>query len=762
MANSSFFVPAAHNIHMKFKKLHIISGLVVGIVIIFNFLFTLRLFFTVAFPEREVREAVTEFFKNNLNKAVKCNEVFIDYNGNIILSDFDVSIASDFNDNISLIKCKRGVINLDFFDLIRGRIIIKGLEFYNTEITFPKKYGKSHIESLYQIVDLSKFIKKVRDTYNHLYIDFKSTSLNYRESLRNAQVSIGLYGINAKINIEKNSIAYYADGYIKRLKTESIHNGSFNCRGNYYARKADSSRAHIRIENFDLTYLNDYMADYKLGEISVSGGLSCDLEYGASGGGQSLKGRVETNSLTVADLANKFNVVSNENLNADIDIRRDTVLNRYTVPRLDLNDDVCSIAASGEYVNNKTEKKITVRYRTNIIDLSDLSQVLTPFYNIRYAGTLESSGTFNLDFKNNRAAGTKIGLTIHKFTLVHNEKGNDTAIIDESNMRAEVTESEIRISAALKPLDSDITMKSATRVTSWSPFKSDTSITLGSGKLNIRVLTNSVVYTLNRIFTIAYNSRKTRHISVPFLQSPAGEFLNNNRMELSVKFDRIFAGRAKKFSNLAFYLLLNRGVVLLDNFSLQGCDAAYRLSAQAYLKSDQPYIKLEGGVHNLDCGELFRGTNSSGFISGTADIDFRYELSAGTPSDILENSRGSLGFRIVNGVLKNTIFQNRMRQFLRKNGYPYDSIGTINFDSITLSVSQTGEKFWLSNFSFQGDSISWYGGGEYTYAGGLNGRVGLTVKGKDSSARIPVQAFGPLLSPCIDVSDKKESQKECF
>jgi len=166
----------------------------------------------------------------------------------------------------------------------------------------------------------------------------------------------------------------------------------------------------------------------------VFGGASCDLEFRAGDGRRSLKGRLEANSLTVTDRANKFNIVSDENLNADIDIKQDAALNSYTVSKLNLYDDVCTVNASGRYVSNKNDERIIIHYGTNKIDLSDLSQILTPYYNMRYTGTVESDGTLFLDLKNNSAAGTKIGLVVDKFTLVTNEKGNDKTIIDESNI----------------------------------------------------------------------------------------------------------------------------------------------------------------------------------------------------------------------------------------------------------------------------------------------------------------------------------------
>src|SRR4030042_5438390 len=99
---------------MRFKKKYAAVALIAFVAII-NILATLRLLFAVAYPDRVLREVITEYFKTNLNKAVKFEDQYIDYSGNIIISDFNISITSDFNDNVSLVKSKKAVVNLGFF-----------------------------------------------------------------------------------------------------------------------------------------------------------------------------------------------------------------------------------------------------------------------------------------------------------------------------------------------------------------------------------------------------------------------------------------------------------------------------------------------------------------------------------------------------------------------------------------------------------------------------------------------------------------------
>jgi hypothetical protein len=747
---------------MEFKKKYAIFAAIVISVFAINLLSTLSLLFDIQYPEREIREVITDFFKNNLNKAVKFDDIHIGYNGDVQISNFNMSISSDFNDNVSLIKCKKAVIDLEFFSLLAGRVMINGLEFYNSEITFPKKYGRSHADSFYQVIDISKILKKAGESYKKLYIYFKRAALHYNESLKDKQVQVDLYKIDAEINIENHFASYRIDGYIKPYKTEGIRRGSVYCKGEFDLRKADVWSHRIKIDNLDLTYLNSYIAEYKLFDISLTGGWSCDLEFTMKDGAESVKGQVETNNLTVTDLIGKFNVVSNENLNIEIDSRRDAKLNRYTVHRLHLYDDVFSIKASGEYVQNEKDEALTFHYKTNEIDLSDLSQNITPYNHIGCSGTLASSVKFYLDIKKNKATGTAADLTIDNFSLVNNKKGNEKTLIEESRVKVKLTESEVVIDAVLNPLASDLGIKARTRVSSWFPFKSESLIATTSKKFNSEIFFHVVRFYIDKLMTAAYENKKIIDEAASFLNKPAAKFLNNNNIEFKCDFKSIFIGKKAKLRDFIFDMQLNRGALLLKEFAVHGCDAEYKMNAQAFFNTEQPYFKLEGKINGLDLADFFRGTGLKGNVSGKATIDYKYELSANRLSDILENSKGNLTVNVSGGSLENSLAQNNLSKFLRKNGYPSTSLRTINFETLSLSVTQLGDHFWFTNFGLKGDSLSFNGAGEYSYPAGLSSRFGITVRHEGAVTVVPVQLYGPLLKPCIDQYDKKGSQKFCF
>jgi len=105
---------------------------------------TLLLIYRVALnlllPEKYLKNAISGFFKENLDKAVKFESMRFDFFGNIEVRDFNLSVSSDFNDNISLVKSRKFLIRLDLWKLLKNETLVKSITFNDAEITIFKKY----------------------------------------------------------------------------------------------------------------------------------------------------------------------------------------------------------------------------------------------------------------------------------------------------------------------------------------------------------------------------------------------------------------------------------------------------------------------------------------------------------------------------------------------------------------------------------------------------------------------------------------------
>ncbi len=224
----------------------------------------------------------------------------------------------------------------------------------------------------------------------------------------------------------------------------------------------------------------------------------------------------------------------------------------------------------------------------------------------------------------------------------------------------------------------------------------------------------------------------------------------------------MFYGKKARFSDVVLNAQLSRGSILIKDFSIDGYGATYKLSFQGYFNSDQPYVKLEGKVEDFDLTGFYADSGLKGSLSGTGRTDFSFEVSAARMGDILDNAKGHFNIYIGKGEMRNTPLQHDIMTFLRKNGYDPGAISDIDFESITLSVSEQGENFWFSNMGIRGDTLLFSALGDYLYEGGINSNSVLTIRRETSSASVPVKLSGTIRTPCLDVTDKSKSHRICF
>jgi hypothetical protein len=76
-------------------------------------LIAFKIFMVIRIPEKQLKSSIEAFFKENFNKAVDFEDVSLSMAGKAVISNLNVSISSDFNDNISLIKREKAVIKFD-------------------------------------------------------------------------------------------------------------------------------------------------------------------------------------------------------------------------------------------------------------------------------------------------------------------------------------------------------------------------------------------------------------------------------------------------------------------------------------------------------------------------------------------------------------------------------------------------------------------------------------------------------------------------
>ncbi len=746
---------------MENKKKYAATTVIIMLVV-FHSLATVRLAFSVAYPERVLRDTVADYFKENLDKAVKFDDLYIDHGGDIVIYGLDISITSDFNDNISLITSRKSVIDLSFFALLSGEIRVAGIDFIDPSITFIKRYDKTYHESLMQALDTEKFLSRLIDQKRRVSVRVRNASMEYRESLREKQVSIRLYKIDAKMTVDSESFTYMARGSIRPYRTEILHRGDFSIGGQVDLVKRESFVHRIHVNNFDLSYCNEHILEWDPTGVSLGGGGSVGIEITGVKDGITLKGKAETNTLTVSSLERQFDPVANENLNLNIDMTLKQGTGALTVRSLKLDDGIFTIQSSGEYIRNDREHRLDLNFGTNRIDLSDLSENFTPGRDYGYSGWLQCDGRMTMDFKKGTARGMGFNALLEDFTISKSVKGQTHRLIDKSNARITLKDNTLDIAINAKPPVSDLTFKSVTRISSWIPFQSETEALVRSRNMNLDNIMRTVQFLADRTYRSAYADKGGEVERSSFTESPLGIFLIRNAISLKSEIQSVSYGKKARWSNCITELRLNNGALSLSRFDLEGYDARYALSIQGYFNSVMPYFKIEGRVDDFNLTGFYRDSGMKGSCDGTARVEFGYDVSAGRPADILNNSKGRLGIHVGKGEMLNTPFQERFAGFLKKNGYDVDSLKSIIFEGISFTASQQGEHIWISGLGMRGDVLYINGIGDYLYPRGLRCTLGASVRAGNAQLTVPLLLKGPLVSPCLEVSAKEKGEKLCF
>ncbi len=746
----------------KEKRKKIAATAIMCLLVVFESLATLRLALAVAYPDRMLRERIAEYFMQSLGKAVKFEYVSFDHMGNLVINGLDISITSDFNDNISLVKSRKSVIDLAFFPLMAGRVTVREIDINDPVITLIKRYGKTYRESLQQAIDTEKFLSHIRKGGGDFALHVRDATLEYRESLSDRIVIVRFDDVNGTISLCDASLSYRLKGDIRRQRTEFIRRGNFSCTGSVDVSKLDSFRHAVSVNNFDLSYLNEYIIENKWAMVSLEGGASVNMEITGSKNEVFLKGTAETNTLTVTDVEEKYDYISNENLDLDVDMSIDRSAKEFAIRGMRLSDGVFSMDASGLYVRDEKDHRLELQFKTNRTNLADLAERITPYRDYSYAGFLECAGGMKIDFTRGDARGMALNLVLDDFTVARQTKGDPVMVMDRSSARIMLKNDVMNVSLEMRPLGSDCSIKSETKIAGWIPLKSETEISVHSRRMNLDALGVTLAAIGDALFASAYGDRGGPVERPSFPESYFGKFMFNNTIRLRSGFDTVFFGRKARWSNCNAEINLARGTLLLSNFEVEGYGARYALSLQGYFNSEMPYVKIDGRVDDFNVTDFYSDSGMKGIMTGTARADFGYDVSAARTSDILNNSKGRYSVTIAAGEMKNTSFQVRLADFLKKNGYAAGPLENIIFDSVSLSGTHQGEHFWISGLGIRGDELVSNCFGDYQYTRGLRCKCSASIRGETSAVTVPFQLKGQLGTPCIEITGKEKSSDLCF
>ena len=749
---------------MKFKNKYLFYILACIFIASAALIISFRIFVSVSYPDREISYHINELFRHNFNRAVKFEDVHISFPGSVVLHNFNISVTSDFNDNMSMISSEKAVIKLSVSDFLRNKFTVRSIEFYGADIVFEKRYRDYYFMFCTTMKELLSGTKKGASiSHKKVKVLFHDSSFAYRELFNEKKLSISCSSVNSKTIFYRKHAEYSIRGIIRPDNNSDISEGTFRGSGTLYYDGKRKNITRLSIYNFDLSYLNDFISRKGL-NFKLTGGGSFEAKALSHSGVHSIKASVETNNLNVIyGPGPRFSPVSNENINItlDMDISRDPV--RILCRDFSFSDNVLSMTASLEYSDNDKENFLKLDYDISDVDLGDLSRNITPVKNSTFTGMIKADGNWDIDFMKSRVNRFDNSIGLRDFSLTSFTRGTGETVVSGAGGIISSSRDGIAVNLRADFNGTDLSLKGKTLVKSWFPISSDSSFKLSSSDTRARHIFSCAAYIIERIYMVADRDRKRGYEEIFFLSKPAGSFINNNDFSLKLTADKISMGKKAHLDNFRSTLNLKKGVLLLDDFNLEGYGGIFQLKFLGLFNRDYPYISMEGGVYTLDLDSLSSDMKSRCTLGGNLLCNFDYKITAYRLSHIIENAEGTFHMSGISGSLENTSAQKKINDFLNKNGYSTVDISTITFNTASATVSQRGDKFYFRNFSLSGEDISINSWGNYVYPSGLDASLQTGVRDKNRRAlQIPLILTGPLTAPCLGLRNNSKAGKVCF
>lgn len=752
----------------KSKKIIGITALLIFIIFLCSFSF--KIFLNTSFPEKELKIYITEFFKHNFNKAVKFEKAYIDICGNLIIRNLEVSITSDFNDDINLIRSRDTTIDLNLNELAKRVLAIENILFENSDITIVKKYGKSYIENFREIffedINISDF---QGIDLNDFSVEIADSNIFYKEVFKNERLIVSFKKINARVDFTRTKIKYTIEGTIEPYKTRTIRNGTLLLSGEFIFNEKGSlrSRNSIAVENFDISYLNVYLPLYLKEPLFFYGGFSPHLEIKSINKNMSVAGDLDLSDLNVcvSDGEDAHVLVSNENINTSLVLDMLNDFKRIILRELTLSDENVQLSVNGIYSENKKERCIDMHFKSNSIDLSELSQYITPVKGLNYSGQTRFGGRIDYDLMNNRSRNISLSFKIDNLVLMAHSQKIMYYLPKNLNAEIDLDDNTITVNLTAQKNRSDLHIQGKTRIYEWVPLKSDTVISLRSNSFDSGLVFSLLARAFDSIYEEAFIDKSRGYEEIYFTQTPLGELLNNNDINIDVRTRKLLLAHNAHLSNLAVNAELNGGRFRINDFNLSGYDGNFTFRTFLNFDSDFPWMQIKGNVSNFNLEKFSKDAGISGTLSGILNTKFDFQTSAYRFAHFVENTRGKLTVEIASGSLQRTVFQKKLIDFLRKNGYILKTIDDLTFRSAFIVFSQGGENFFIGNATVTGEEVNIRTSGRYYYHRGLS--LPFTVhinesemNGTKKEIRVPLVLRGLLLNPILDVQKKNKRESD--
>ncbi len=732
----------------------------------------LKVFLLVTFEEREIKSFITDFMKENFNKAVKFDDLSISLLGNIVISNFSISNSSDFNDNINLIKSETAIIRLDFFEALKKRYIIKGVEFDNSEITIYKKYGKGYWENFREVFQLKKPLKNIQGLrHDRFQIAIDNARMLYREVFKEETLTVEFDDINSVFIFRQSLMDYYIQATSRNYKSKDLGEGKILLEGRVILSGNSeyiSSSTRIKTHHFDLSLLNLHLSEHFKENYAFYGSLNTELRLIDIRGNASVGVKLELDDLHLAradEEKGNYTLINNGAFTVELSLDLMNGYKRIMLRRLRLHNRVVDLEGKGIINRDERDDYMDVTVFSNRIDLEELSRTVKPVSDVSYRGILSFNGRFWYDFRNNRAGDIWMNLRLDRFGMDRTVNGREKSLLRELNLRADLHDSVLKMAINVSKDKTDIRSVSQTTISQWNPLESKTEMKISSRYFYLPHLLKHLPRFVDRLYEEAFEDKRLGYEESNYLKSTAGLLMNKNALNLDVAVQRLQMYDQAGLDSLKFRVSLEKGRMEMKDFTLSGYEGDYSCSLRGYFDSNHPSINFSSSMKKLDMGKLWKESRLKGSVSGLLDLEMDYQLNFYRIAHLVQNARAELSFTLKEGLASGTDFQASLSSFFKKNGFDKADLMNLQFKKVSATLTQSADTFYIKNFACDSDRLSYNTYDKYTYDKGidLSFKCNLIAAADEKTGplriAVPLIISGPLMKPLLQVKQKGESEK---
>ncbi|HOP62706.1 MAG TPA: hypothetical protein PK906_04990 [Spirochaetota bacterium] len=744
------------------KKIIIVLGIFFSIILLV--LSLIHIAFNFIYPGNELAESIKENFKDSFGKSIKFDSMTFKYNGDIILQNFYLSNTTDFNDNVNLIKCDEVIIDTYLLDLLRKKVTFSSLVMYNPDINVIKSYGKSYTDTFINDIisgfnndKVNQFITK------DFSIKLKNSKLYYREIFKNSKTSVDFYNVDLYVDYFENGLKYNLDGKLVNSNLNFWENCGFNAEGRISF--SDSvSKNRIGFSNIDISIINNLVSESYMVPLSFKGDVSGELFIITGNDEVSLRGEIEGNKFftTIETDGHSKNLLRNEDFRLKTDISASLSMDKINIRHLEIVDNVLKLTFKSDYIKDEL---FSVNLESDNIDLSELSYRFTPVQKCRYDGNFSFYGKLIYNLKDMTPDDIALEIKLNNFSLEPVDALTEAnRIIKNCNGFITADKEKYNVKADIKAGESDLDISFSGQISDWAPFKSINTLDIKSGKIELALLKKGLLAGITKIYDMAYidmfqNFDEQRN----FLKEPEGIFLNNNNLTIEINADKVIILDNTAFDNLECKIKLEKGVIRTEQFSINGYDGIFNFNTYIVFRQEYPFIKIEGGVENLNISKIAADSESCISAGGILSSDFKFETNAFRLGQIVENGRAEFNLEVKDGYISGTESQNKLKNFISDNGYEFTLPEPLTFSSFAFTLKQASNHFFIKGFRMSGNRCNFSSYGKYEATDGLNVPVNLSLITDKKYTKVPLKLTGELLSPCLMINDRKKKKESiCF